>query len=190
MNDSITKEASDDFENCPILQTAALIARILKYPITYKDLPKTPINTYYSNGIFYQIPSIIVLETIRHIVGSIGIKKLGFGPEGVGTHSNRSAGAMAMFLCKTPIHTIMLIGRWSSDAFLRYIRKQVLECSTGISKRMLLHENFYTVPDFVHTTTDGALRTRNNNSLATTASFSGIHANMRHGLHPAFSLEH
>jgi hypothetical protein len=42
---------------------------------------------------------------------------------------------MAMFLAKVPVYTIMLLGRWSSDDFLRYIRKQVKEFSKGISKK-------------------------------------------------------
>ena len=32
---------------------------------------------------------------------------------------------MAMYLGDCPVYSIMMIGRWSSDAFLRYIRKQV-----------------------------------------------------------------
>jgi hypothetical protein len=40
----------------------------------------------------------------------------------------------------------MLLGGWSSDAFLHYIRKQVEEFSTGFSKKMIIHEHFFTVP--------------------------------------------
>jgi hypothetical protein len=55
---------------------------------------------------------------------------------------------MAMFLAGVPVFTIMLLGRWSSDAFLRYIRKQVKEFSAGISQKMILHEDFFTIPSF------------------------------------------
>jgi hypothetical protein len=120
----------------------------------------------------------------------MGKDKLGFSEDEVGTHSNRSAGAMSMFLSGTPIYTIMLIGRWSSDAFMRYIRKQVLAASHGISKKMLTFEDFFTIPDFVHNAADGDLRTRNMSNLASTSSFSGTHASMRLGAHPAFHLEH
>ncbi len=44
---------------------------------------------------------------------------------------------MAMYLGKCPVYTVMLIGRWSSDAFLRYIQKQVMEFSHNVSKKML-----------------------------------------------------
>jgi hypothetical protein len=41
----------------------------------------------------------------------------------------------------------MLIGRWSSDAFLRYIQKQVAEFSKDIAKKMMTHCSFWTIPD-------------------------------------------
>jgi hypothetical protein len=97
---------------------------------------------------------------------------------------------MGMFLAGTPVYTIMLMGRWSSDAFMRYIRKQVLSLSHGIAMKMLTFEEFYTVPDFVHTAADSDLRSRNNANLATTTNFNGSHANMRRGLHPTFHLSH
>ncbi len=53
---------------------------------------------------------------------------------------------MAMFLAGVPVFQIMLLGRWASDAFLRYIRKQVKEFSSGISQKMITQENFFTIP--------------------------------------------
>ena len=49
------------------------------------------------------------------------------------------------YLAKEPVYTIMLIGRWSSTAFLRYIEKQVTEFTRGVNKRMLTHETFFHV---------------------------------------------
>ena len=115
---------------------------------------------------------------------------LGFLTEEVGTHSNHSGGAMVMFLAGTPVYMIMLMGRWSSEAFMQYIRKQVLSLSHGIAAKMLTYEQFYTVPDFVHTTADGDIRSRSNTNLAATTNFNGSHANMRRGMHPTFHLSH
>ena len=44
---------------------------------------------------------------------------------------------MAMYLAGVPVFSIMLIGRWSSTAFLKYIRKQAEEFLQGISSKML-----------------------------------------------------
>jgi len=52
---------------------------------------------------------------------------------------------MAMYLGGVPIFTIMLLGRWSSEAFLRYIRKQVQEFSKGVGQRMISNEKFFAI---------------------------------------------
>jgi hypothetical protein len=148
------------------------------------------INTVVLNGKLSTISSTTILGKIRAAVKALGKDNLGFTENEVGTHSNRSGGAMGMYLSGTPVYTIMLMGRWSSDAFMRYIRKQVLDMSHGISTKMITYEEFYTIPDFVHNTADGDLRTRNNNNLATSSSFSGSHTNMRRGTHRAFHLKH
>jgi len=97
---------------------------------------------------------------------------------------------MGMFLAGTPVYTIMLMGRWSSDSFMRYIRKQVLSLSHGIATKMLTYERFFTVSDFVYTAADNGPRSRSNTILATSLGFDGSHANMQRGLHPAFHLSH
>ena len=54
---------------------------------------------------------------------------------------------MAMYLGKFPVYTIMMIGRWSSDAFLRYIRKQVKQFSHNVSRRMIRFQFHRHIPD-------------------------------------------
>jgi len=39
------------------------------------------------------------------------------------------------------------VGRWYSDAFLRYIRKQVQDFTTGVSGKMIANPQFFTIPD-------------------------------------------
>jgi hypothetical protein len=59
-----------------------------------------------------------------------GVAK-GYGCESkdLGTRSIRSGAAMALFLMDHSVEKIMILGRWSSDAFMVYIRPQDLECS-------------------------------------------------------------
>ncbi len=68
-----------------------------------------------------------ILARLRLAAASIGLEELGFTPSQIGLHSARSGAAMAMYLAGVPIFTIVLLGRWSSDAFMRYIHKQVRE---------------------------------------------------------------
>jgi hypothetical protein len=70
---------------------------------------------------------------------------LGFDPNHLGLHSAQSGAAMAMHLAGVPVFTIMLLGCWSSNAFLRYIRKQVQEFSKGVSDKMISNERFFTI---------------------------------------------
>jgi hypothetical protein len=65
----------------------------------------------------------MISNLIKDGVVAIGKAKLGILCSEVGTHSIRAA--MSMYLTGAPIFSIMLIGCWSSTAFLKNIRKQV-----------------------------------------------------------------
>ena len=88
-----------------------------------------------------------MIQALQAAVDSIGEDTLGFKKEDIGTHSIRSGAAMAMYLGDCPVFSIMMIGRWSSDAFLKYIRKQVEQFSHNISKRMIQNQFFRHIPD-------------------------------------------
>jgi hypothetical protein len=71
-------------------------------------------------------------------------------PDEISTRSLRSGAAMEMYLAGVPVYTIMLIGRWSSDAFLRYIRRQVEQFLKDVLQKMITHQSFRTIPDIAH----------------------------------------
>jgi hypothetical protein len=91
-----------------------------------------------------------MINALRVAVGGIGEIRLGIKKEDIGTHSIRSGAAMAMYLGECPVFMIMLIGRWISNAFLQYIRKQVMKFSQNVAKKMLTCQNFRHIPD-IHT---------------------------------------
>jgi hypothetical protein len=164
-NDIISHQRSNDKHGagdmCPVRAAAFLIQRLSSYANSlFKNFKDTPINLVWSGDDYYTIPSSLILQRIRSVVDHLGFEKLGFTSADVGTHSNLSGGAMGMFLAGTPVYTLMLMGRWSSDAFMHYIRKQVLKLSHGISSKMLTFDEFYTVPDFVHSHANGGLAHR------------------------------
>ena len=70
---------------------------------------------------------------------------LGFLHKEVRTHSIRSGFSMELYLAKVYPETIMIMGRWESSAFLRYIRIQVSDLSKGISILMENNHAFYTI---------------------------------------------
>ena len=61
---------------------------------------------------------------------------------------------MAMFLSGTAVIIIMRIGRWSSEAFLEYIREQVESFTVGVSQRMLEYESFFNLNTNADPTTE------------------------------------
>ena len=65
----------------------------------------------------------------------IGQNQLGFSKEDIGLHSIRSGGAMAIFLSGVSSIIIKRIGRWSSEAFLEYIREQIEKFTAGVSQK-------------------------------------------------------
>ena len=130
---------------CPVQTWAAIVKRILAYDGTDTD---TPVNTFLFKGQLKQISSRTILLKLRTAVTIIGEELLGFTASEIGTHSIRSGAAMAMYLDNVPIFTIMLIGRWKSDAFLAYIRKQVEQFSHNVSTRMLSHIDWFTTPSY------------------------------------------
>ena len=128
----------------------------------------------------------------QHIANTVGnMEGLGFTKDEVGTHSIRSSLAMSLYLAQRPITTIMLLGRWSSDAFLLYIRRQVQEFSKGVSADMVNQENFFTIPTLEDTATDRLdPRTRNSHSFASTISINGPNASTAHVKRPAMHVWH
>lgn len=89
---------------------------------------------------FSQTDTIDTLRRINHL----NMNNLPYRPENTGTHSLRSGAAVALFLSGVDPIDIMLIGRWSSDAFLVYIRPYIIEVAKDLSTRMLGNETYHT----------------------------------------------
>jgi hypothetical protein len=95
---------------------------------------------------------------------------------------------MEMYLAGVPVYMIMLIGRWSSDAFLRHIRQQVEEFLKDVAHKMLMHTSFRTIPDVApRVVSKEDPRQRNHRNNAETRRNIGHDASRRVQL-PAFSL--
>jgi hypothetical protein len=86
--------------------------------------------------------SVTALKMLQGFISSIDFKGLGLDPKRIGLHSLCLSAAMAMYLNGVPVYTIMLLGRWSSDAFLRYTRKQVESFGSGVLSKMIVTSRF------------------------------------------------
>jgi hypothetical protein len=144
-NQTISMHRSNDSSICPVIIWASIVKRIRSYKHSTES---TPVNCYLSRqGNVEHVTSTQIRTKIRAAAASIGEDSLGFKVDEIGCHSLRSGSAMAMYLAGVPVTTIQLIGRWKSDAFMRYIREQV-DCFTqNVSSKMLTTKNFYTIPE-------------------------------------------
>ncbi|KAL7569383.1 hypothetical protein ACA910_010469 [Epithemia clementina (nom. ined.)] len=73
-----------------------------------------------------------------------GLPAFSYRPQDIGTHSLLTGVAMAVFLAQNSVLKIMILGRWLSAAFVKYIRPQLMEWTAGMSMSMLRS------PDFRH----------------------------------------
>ena len=143
-NESVTQCATGDPFACPVKAAAKIIRRMQRegasdwdYIFTFKD----------EHGKRKHLTAALALKFLRNYIKSIDYEGLGLHPDDIGLHSLRLSAAMAMYMNNIPVYTIMLLGRWSSDAFLRYIRKQVEQFSANVSRRMIQKPLYHHVPE-------------------------------------------
>ena len=124
----------------PVKAWAKTVQRILSYKESSDNSKVCTFQT--KTGKIINITADDARTRLRAIVDTIGKEKLGFTKDEVGLQSLRSGGAMAMFLSGTSTIVIRRIGRWSSDAYLEYIREQVEDFTAGVAEKMLQFESF------------------------------------------------
>ena len=144
--DCITQHRSPNPNSiCPVQAWAALIHRILQYPDASEDLT---VNTVLIQGKRQRITSDQTRRFIHSHVRLIGEEALGIRADDVGTHSLCSSCTMLLYLANIRTSSIMLIGRWKSDAFMLYLRKQVKEFTQEVVQQMTNQPDpFFTIPN-------------------------------------------
>lgn len=165
---------------CPVHAWGALVHRVMSYP---KSTTLSTVNTFLHKGKLTKITNQQVKRHLISIVKLLGPETLGVDIKRIGTHTVRTSAAMLMYLANIRTSTIMLIGRWKSDAFLLYLRRQVKEFTAGVTDQMSRQqEMFFTIPsDHTqmsdlpnrHVSERDDPRTRDINSLASHSRFNG-----------------
>jgi hypothetical protein len=121
---------------------ASVISRIRSYPDTNDD---SPVNMYRppqqtTKTIYFSQKSVNIF--LRFTVNEKPHLHFGYDHKQIGTHSICSGAAMALYLADTHPHKIMLLGRWSSDAFLLYLRPEVLSSFSTLSSNMIQNDDY------------------------------------------------
>ena len=147
---------------CPVLRWVSIVQRITRLIPYHK--PSTTVDSFptASNALTH-ITSTFTRQLLWHVCAvSGGFPVFGFHPHELGNPSIRSGAAMSLFLMNHSPARIMILGRWSSDAFLVYIRPQVMEWAHNMSHDMVRFDSFTDIPhstDF-RPNDDSALRAR------------------------------
>ena len=139
MADTVTQWQTFDELLCPVQMCALIIRRIMSYKETNKN---SPVSLVKHKSQIINVTGEMIANLCHGGVVTIGEIKLGIRRSETGTRSIRSGAAMDMYLAGVSVFLIMLIGRWSSTAFLKYIRKQVQELLQGISSKMIEVQSF------------------------------------------------
>ncbi len=150
---------------CLVCAAAGIICCIKSNPGTSKD---TPISAIVINDRITHVTLQNVIDALQDAVVAIGEHWLGITKKKIGTNLIKLGAAMAMYLGECAIFTIMLISRWSSNAFLRYICKQVMEFSQILARKMLTCREFHHISGIHHRIPRDDPRQRNNPNNAKT----------------------
>ena len=173
-------------ELCPVIAWSRIVNRILSYP---ESTPNLPVNTLLVGKTLTLLTSKEVISHIRSTVQIIGEDTLGIKPKDVGTHSIRSSFAMFLYIQFVRTDKIMLQGRWKSDAFLIYLRKQVSEFSRGLSDLMInLNNDYFSIPNLERENTRDIVRNPNDPRTRNLFSFASSLNNNGPGSHGAQTI--
>jgi hypothetical protein len=154
--DRRTHERTGDPVMCPVLRLASLIKRILAADKTAG--PDTPVSTVWEAEGHRVVTSDELRQQLRSsCTKGGGVGTFGYGANDIGTRSIRSGAAMGLFLMNHPVAKIMILGRWSSDAFLVYIRPQVLEWTNQMSGDMIRNNSFFDAAESRRSSVDDPL---------------------------------
>lgn len=117
---------------CPV---AAIVRRVMHLQLHHAP-PTTPLATYFQHHQAYPITAADISSALRLSCTAIG-PSLGFLPSDVSARSLRAGGAMALLCANVDTDIIRLLGRWHSDAMMRYLHLQAQPVMQGFASRML-----------------------------------------------------
>ena len=128
---------------CPVKALASTVTRILSYTKHSED---SPINSFIdpTSGIQRNFSQQSTNETLRSTCAMKPASFFGYNTSDIGSHSIRSGAAMALFMANVEP---MRLGRWSSDAFLQYIRPNVTQWTSTMSQLMSESTDFRAYQD-------------------------------------------
>lgn len=143
-NETITHGRSGDPYCCPVTATI----RLVLYHLGRNDVsPKTPLASYYSaNNRRRAIKGQDITDTLRN-AAAILRSTTGLHPKDISARSLRAGGAMALLCGNVDHNLIQMLGRWHSDAMMRYLHLQAQPVMNKFASAMFNDGNYTFLPD-------------------------------------------
>ena len=130
---------------CPV----AVVVRRLLYLRSINAPPDTFLCAYHNGTTLKLLNTSAITQLLRQACQSLH-DAFGFTAADISAKSLRSSGAMALLNERIDRDIIQLIGRWKSDAMLRYLHIQAHTLMRGYAKVMLHGGNYALIPADVH----------------------------------------
>lgn len=174
---------------CPVARWIAVVRRIrCMFPVAARGDTPLPVSSFLPSPLHRSSPqlstitsefTLLILRSTCRAAG--GFSTFGYNPLDLGNPSLRSGAAMSLFLMNHSPARIMILGRWSSDAFLAYIRPQVIEWTNNLSRDMTQVNHFMDASKVDRLAPDEPANRRDPRSY---------HGPQTHAAMPAFNLFH
>jgi len=124
---------------CPV----KALARIAMHLKKHKAPPDTPIHTHYNrfDNQWHEVKATFITNALRHAAAELE-PTTGIKPSLISARSLRPGGATALLCAGVDKDAIQLLGRWKSDAMLRYLRIQAASLAHNYAQKMLDHGSY------------------------------------------------
>ena len=129
----------------PLLCPCKALFRLARRLRLHHAPPDTPIYTYYAGGSPQRIPPAYITNALRHSAAALQ-PLTGIDPQLLSARSLRPGGATALLCAQVDPNVIQLLGRWRSDAMLRYLRVAATTVTHTYSQHMLHHGAYTFAP--------------------------------------------
>ena len=101
-----------------------------------------------------EITSKQIRDTLKSTIKQIDPLENFYTISRIGTHSIRTSTAMILHCARVDTYIIKMIGRWASEAFMKYIRSQLPSFSKDLSSIIINStDQFYNIPTLSPNTT-------------------------------------
>jgi hypothetical protein len=104
--------------------------------VHHKQPPSTPLCRFFQDSVTKHVTPTDIRTALRRSLAALGPAKLGIRPDELEARSLRAGGATLLLCATVDQNSIQLLGRWKSDAMIRYLHISVNPHVQQYAKRM------------------------------------------------------